>query len=231
MISSSWSDLRNPCTLGSSTSPRGRGGLTLAFRDRHDHLNELALNEKARAAPNLSKERAQAIVLASWPEWDKIVISLLDVQDKAATASALVRSFTNAPASSPTTPHTNLAPAGQRFMDSIKQFPESLSNNSPTQPGPEPLAPRSVFREGGRCNFPRQTKTGAHFRPSEKKEPTRRVRTIFDLRYLNTFLHVPKFKLVSLQTASLPSHQGLLFQTRPPIVLQPRDKESSKASS
>ena len=77
-------------------------------------LNELALIEKARAAPNLSKERAQAIVLASWPNWDQIVISLLDAQDKAATASALVRSFTNAPpAASPTTPHTTPAPAGR----------------------------------------------------------------------------------------------------------------------
>jgi len=63
-------------------------------------LNEIALVERRRAAPNVSVERAKTIILAHWPDWDRILSALLEAQENAATAAALIR----LPSSSSDTP-------------------------------------------------------------------------------------------------------------------------------
>jgi len=60
-------------------------------------LLELALVERKRAAPNLSVERVKHLVLSNWPDWDKITLSILEAQEKAATAAALTRHSDNPP--------------------------------------------------------------------------------------------------------------------------------------
>jgi hypothetical protein len=54
-------------------------------------LFELAMVERKRSAPNLSVERAKAVISASWPDWNRIQSTLLEAQERAATAAALTR--------------------------------------------------------------------------------------------------------------------------------------------
>ena len=58
-------------------------------------LLAIALVEKKRSCPNLSQERATAIIKANWPNWDLISTSLWEAQEKAATSAALIKGNSN----------------------------------------------------------------------------------------------------------------------------------------
>ena len=59
--------------------------LTLFVTYQSQALYELALVEAKRVAPNLSKDRQQAIIVACWPNWDKLILELHSAQERALT--------------------------------------------------------------------------------------------------------------------------------------------------